>query len=125
MNEPPLIVSLLDDDPSVLKAVARLLRSAGWAASSFSDPSAFLDHAATQYPPVAVIDVYMPAMNGLEVQGHLQKLSPGTGVVFLTGQDDSSTRERALAAGAVAFLLKPADDDDLLTAIKTAATRRR
>jgi len=123
MNQQSVTVSLLDDDPSVLKAMNRLLRSAGWAVKAFEDPLAFLGHAAKQLFPVAVIDVCMPAMNGLEVQTHLRNLSPATRVIFLTSRDDATVREKALAAGAFAFLLKPADDEELLAAIHSAATR--
>jgi FixJ family two-component response regulator len=123
MSQQSVTVSLLDDDPSVLKAIGRLLRSAGWAVRTFEDPLAFLDHAAKQSLPVAVIDVCMPAMNGLAVQTHLRNLSPDTRVIFLTSRDDASVREKALAAGAFAFLHKPADDHELLTAIQAAAVR--
>jgi len=124
MHEPPFTVSLLDDDPSVLKAMTRLFRSVGWMVAAFEDPSAFLEHAASHPLPVAIIDMCMPVMNGLEVQTHLRKLSPGTEVIFLTSRDDSSTRERALTAGAFAFLLKPADDEELLSVIESAAMRK-
>jgi FixJ family two-component response regulator len=125
MEKPPFTVSLLDDDPSILKAMARLFRSVGWPVAAFEDPLAFLDHATAQHPPVAVIDMSMPVMTGHEVQALLQKFSPATEVIFLTSRDDSSTRERALAAGAFAFLLKPADEDELLSVVKSAAMRKR
>src|SRR5947209_1667316 len=104
MNQQPATVSLLDDDASVLKALTRLLRSAGCTVIAFEDPLAFLDHAATHPLPVAVLDVCMPLMDGLEVQTRLRNLSPATEVIFLTSRDDSSARQRALAAGAFAFL---------------------
>src|SRR4051812_47479861 len=125
MDQPAFSASLLDDDPSILKALSRLLRSAGWAVAAFEDPPAFLEHAASQQLPVAVIDVCMPQMNGLEVQTHLRKVSPATEVVFLTSLDDATTREKALAGGAFAFLLKPTDEDELLAVISSAAMRKR
>ncbi len=118
-------VSLLDDDPSVLKALTRLLLSVGRPVAAFEDPPAFLEHAASNKPPVAVIDISMPIMNGLEVQTRLRELSPGTEVIFLTSHDDSSTRESARKAGAFAFLPKPADDAELLAVIESAATPNR
>jgi FixJ family two-component response regulator len=69
---------------------------------------------------VAVIDVWMPLMNGLEVQSRLRELSPLTRVIIFTGKDDSDIRSRALNAGASAFLTKPLDDEELLTAVRFA-----
>ena len=114
------VICLLDDDPSVLKAVGRLLSSAGWQAQQFSDPEKFLDYAKIHRTPVAVIDVWMPLMNGLEVQSRLKELSPSTRVIIFTGKDDPLVRSTALNAGASAFLTKPFDDEELLTVIRLA-----
>jgi FixJ family two-component response regulator len=114
------VICLLDDDPSVLKAVGRLLSSAGWQAQQFSDPYKFLDYAKIHRAPVAVIDVWMPIMSGLEVQSRLTELSPSTRVIIFTGKDDPLVRSTALNAGASAFLTKPFDDEELLTAVRLA-----
>jgi len=114
------IICLLDDDPSVLKAVARLLSSAGWQVEQFSDPEKFLEYAKIHRAPVAVIDVWMPLLNGLEVQSRLRETSPSTRVIIFTGKDDPRVRSTALNAGASAFLTKPFDDEELLTAIRLA-----
>lgn len=114
------VVCLLDDDPSVLKAVGRLLNSAGWDVQKFSDPEEFLVYVKIHWPPVAVIDVWMPFMNGLEVQSRLRELSPSTRVIIFTGRDDARVRASALNAGASAFLMKPFDDEELLTAVRLA-----
>ena len=73
-------VWLLDDDPSVLKATGRLLASAGWEVERFIDPDAFLRHAEIHHPRVVVIDMWMPRMDGLEVQRRLVRfhLRPGS-----------------------------------------------
>ncbi len=104
--------------------MTRLLRSAGWMVAAFESPPTFLEHAATHCFPVAVIDICMPVMDGFEVQTQMRKLSPGTQIVFLTSRDDSSTRERALTSGAFAFLLKPANADELLSIIESAARKK-
>jgi len=120
---PPLntnVICLLDDDPSVLKAVGRLLSSAGWQAQRFSNPEEFLEYAKIHRSPVAVIDVWMPLMNGLEVQSRLKEVSPLTRVIIFTGKDDPLVRSTALNAGASAFLTKPFDDEELLTAVRLA-----
>ncbi len=114
------VICLLDDDPSVLKAVARLISSAGWQAQQFSDPDKFLDYAKIHRAPVAVIDVWMPIMSGLEVQSRLREVSPSTRVIIFTGKDDPLVRSTALNAGASAFLTKPFGDEELLTAVRLA-----
>jgi len=104
----------------VLKAVGRLLSSAGWCVKEFSDPEEFLLYAKIHRVPVAVIDVWMPLMNGLEVQSRLRELSPSTRVIIFTGKDDPRVRSTALNAGASAFLMKPFSDEELLTAVRLA-----
>jgi FixJ family two-component response regulator len=114
------VICLLDDDPSVLKAVVRSLSLAGWHVKGFSDPEKFLLHVKVHGAAVAVIDVWMPLMNGLEVQSRLRDVSPSTRVIIFTGKDDSDIRSKALNAGASAFLTKPLDDEELLTAVRCA-----
>src|SRR6266581_2658622 len=111
---------LLDDDLSMLKALGRLMSSAGLIAEKFSDPVAFLarlEHAACR---VAVLDVWMPQMNGLEVQACLRRDSPETRIIFMSGRDDPLVRQNALDAGAVAFLAKPFDDENLVRLVREA-----
>ena len=114
------IVCLLDDDPSVLKATGRLLRSAGWAVKTFVDPKSFLEEAQKLKPKAAVLDVLMPAMNGLEVQKKLKDISPSTRVVVLTSNDDAHVRTQAIEAGASAFFLKPVNGQEFLAGIQRA-----
>jgi two-component system OmpR family response regulator len=116
-------VCILDDDASIVKATSRLLSSAGWSVDAFTDPVEFLDHAKTCQPRVAVLDVLMPVMDGLEVQKRLQTISPATRVIILTSKDDTAVRTRALDAGAAAFFLKPVFEDDFLAGIESAYSR--
>lgn len=113
-------VCVLDDDPSVLKALSRLLSSAEWQVATFSDPNLFLRYAETHEPGAVLLDMSMPAMHGLEVQKRLIEISPATHVIVLTAQDDPVVRARALAAGAFAFFLKPQEDEELLEAVAVA-----
>ena len=115
---------LLDDVPSVLKSISRLLSSKGWEVETFTDPHLFLEHAQRQLPPVAVIDIWMPLMNGLEVQARLRSVSPSTKVIVLTSNDDPSVRSRAMAAGASAFFLKEVNDDALLASVASAVAKK-
>jgi len=111
---------LLDDDPSVLKGMARLFESADLPLETFSDPETFLAYARTHRPQVALVDVCMPQMSGLEVQSRLREISPSTRIIIFTGNDDPLVRSTALNAGASAFLTKPFDDEELLTSVRLA-----
>jgi two-component system response regulator HydG len=119
-NSNAFVVCLLDDDPSVLKGLGRLFASADLLAKTFSDPEEFLRYARTHRPVIALIDVQMPQMNGLEVQSQLREVSPSTRVIIFTGKDDPLVRSTALNAGASAFLTKPFDDEEILTAVRLA-----
>ena len=114
-------VYLLDDDSSILKSTGRLLDSAGWKVETFTDPIAFLEQAAVHFPDVAVIDILMPDMSGLEVQRRLQTISPSTRVIVLTSKDDPSVRNMAMNAGASAFFTKGVESGDFLAGVNAAA----
>ena len=121
LNKETVAVFLLDDDPSVLKATSRLLDSVGWKVNAFTNPITFLEHVATDCPDLAIIDILMPEMNGLEVQTRLRRISPSTRVIVLTAKDDPSVRRIAMNAGASAFFLKGVESDDFLAGVKAAA----
>jgi FixJ family two-component response regulator len=111
---------LLDDDVSMLKALGRLMNSAGFTVEKFNHPATFL--ARLEHAPcrVAVLDVWMPQMNGLEVQACLRQDSPETRIIFISGRDDPSVRQAALDAGAFAFFAKPFEDELLMKVIHEA-----
>ncbi len=113
-------VCVLDDDPSMLKALDRLLKSEGFKVEKFSRPADFLSNIGKALCRVAILDVWMPDMNGLEVQAILQKDSPETRIIFISGRDDPSVRQSALEAGAFGFLSKPFDDEALLQLVRKA-----
>lgn len=114
-------VYLLDDDSSILKSTGRLLDSAGWKIEAFTDPIAFLEQAAKDCPDVAVIDIFMPEMSGLEVQTRLRRISPSTRVIVLTAKDDPLVREVAMNKGASAFFIKGVESGEFLAGVKAAA----
>ena len=113
-------ICLLDDDLSMLKALDRLLTCEGFNVEKFSEPSVFLSTIGQAPCPVAILDVWMPDMNGLEVQEALRKDSPETRIIFISGRDDPSVRQTALEAGAFGFLSKPFDDEALLQLVRKA-----
>lgn len=114
------IICLLDDEPSVLKALGRLLASEGLQAEKFCEPARFLDYARSYPVRLTVIDIRMPGMTGLEVLAELRAISPGARVIMMTGENDSAHRTAALAGGASAFFLKPFDDEMFLQAVREA-----
>ena len=114
-------ICLLDDDPSMLKALDRLLKAEGYGVEKFSHPRALLATVGQAPCRVAILDVCMPDVNGLEVQATLRKHSPGTRIIFISGRDDPSARQAALAAGAFGFLSKPFDEEALLALVRKAA----
>ena len=113
-------VCLLDDDLSMLKALDRLLKSEGFNVERFSEPTAFLAAMKKTSCRVAILDVWMPDMNGLEVQEVLRQDSPDARIIFISGRDDPSVRQTALDAGAFGFLSKPFDDEALVQLVHKA-----
>jgi|GEM_PF-1129663 len=113
-------ICLLDDDLSMLKALDRLLTCEGFNVEKFSEPSVFLSTIGQAPCPVAILDIWMPDMNGLEVQEALRKDSPDTRIIFISGRDDPSVRQAALEAGAFGFLTKPFDDEILVQLVHKA-----
>ena len=111
---------VLDDDASMLKAMGRLLASAGFAVEKFSDPAEFLSQLEYARCRVAILDVWMPDMNGLEVQACLRRDSPETRIIFMTGREDPLIRQTALDAGAFGFLSKPFEDEALVQLVHRA-----
>src|SRR6266511_1049320 len=112
---------LLDDDVSMLKALGRLMNSAGFIVEKVNHPAAFLarlEHAACR---VAIMDVWMPDRNGLQVQACLRRYAPETRIILISGRDDPLVRRTALDAGALAFLAKPFDDEFMVQLVRKAA----
>ena len=114
------IVCLVDDDPSVLKSIGRLLASDGFSVRAFNKPKEFLAHVQEHAVPLVVLDILMEEMNGLDVQEQLRDISPRTRVIVVTGRDDPNARARATQLGVIAFLIKPFDGDQFLNAVRGA-----
>ena len=120
MNTSIPTVFIVDDDASVLKAVARLLRSAGFKTSTFSSAQQFLDEHNSDAPGCLLLDVAMPKINGLELQQLLATKNNELPIIFLTGHGDIPMSVRAIKQGAADFLTKPVNDSDLIQAIQQA-----
>jgi CheY-like chemotaxis protein len=115
------LIAIVDDDPSIGRAVERLLRSCGMRAETFQSGEGLLRAVeSSQRFICAVIDVQMPGMNGLEVQRRLSLERIALPLIFITAHDEEGTSERAIAAGAVGFLQKPFTDESLIRLIRRA-----
>lgn len=117
------LVSIVDDDASIRKSLARLFRSAGLAAEAFESARAYLDHAAPEGPSCLVLDVLMPELTGLDLQQALIERGRDEQVIFITGNGSIPMCATAMKAGAVDFLPKPFDDAELLAAVERALAR--
>jgi FixJ family two-component response regulator len=114
------VVCLVDDDASVRKSVARVLESSGFKVEAFSEPEAFLGHLAAHSVLVAVVDIWMDNMTGMELLAHLCARSPKTRVIFITGREDRGAEATVRQAGAFAFFIKPFDNKHFLAAVRDA-----
>ena len=120
MNYARPTVFVVDDDPAVLKSLSRLLRSARLDAATFSTPREFLERHDPSAPGCLVLDVAMPGLNGLELQEALTAMGSELPIIFLTGHGDIPMSVQAMKRGAVDFLTKPVNDEDLLKAVRAA-----
>ncbi len=118
-------VVVVDDDPSFLRAMGRLVRAAGFKVEMFGSPRKFLEALPELSPRVLVLDVHMPEMTGLELHERLVASGVHLPVVFVTAFDTPQTRERASKAGSAGLLLKPFDEAALLQAISSATGARK
>lgn len=120
MPENFLTICVVDDEPSVCKALRRLISSAGFNVNTYLSARAFLDDLPARTPDLLLLDVQLPDMTGLELQRHLVASGQTTPVVFITAYENDMSRIKAMEAGAVAFLQKPVDERELLGAIHEA-----
>ena len=117
-HEPTVVV--VDDDASVRRGLARLLRSAGYRAETFASAREFLARGAGDSPACLVLDVRMPGLSGLDLHEVLVREGHAVPVVFITGHGDVPLAGRAVKADAVDFLAKPVDGHALLGAVARA-----
>ena len=114
------VVYIVDDDESVLRALARLIRSAGYEVIPFSSADEFLKEIPADSPRCLVLDINMPGLTGMDLQDALVSVGNRLPIIFITGQADVPVTVKAMKRGALDFLLKPFQDEDLLAAIQQA-----
>jgi len=122
MSDKGALVYVVDDDVSAREGVAGLLRSAGLMAKTFAIGEEFLAAPRTKTPSCLVLDVDLPGLNGLDLQQKLAKSDTQVPIIFLTGHGNIPMSVRAVKAGAVNFLTKPVDDEELLNAVRQCVT---
>lgn len=117
-------VVVVDDDASVLKALARLLKSAGMQVATYASAEDYLQAYDPSEPGCLVLDLAMPSLGGLELQDELARRSPlSPPIIFLTGRATVTDSVRAFKHGATEFLTKPVDEEALLGAVRGACEK--
>ena len=114
------LISVIDDDESVLRTTTRLIESFGFRAAAFDSAENFLSAGQLNDTSCLIVDVQMPSMSGLQLQRQLAAADCRIPIIFITAYDDKETRRRAMQAGAIAFLGKPFSDEQLLQSIRLA-----
>lgn len=117
------VVWIVDDDESVLRGLARLLQSEGYEARGFADPAAFLAAHDPSMHGCAIVDLGLPGLDGLALQERLLAQDDSRPLIFLTGLGTIPSAVQAIRAGAVDFLSKPVEAEQLLAAVRTALDR--
>ena len=108
------VIAIVDDDPSVRRGLERLIRSVGWKAETFASAQEFLARPRTEAPSCLVLDLQLPGLSGLDLQKQMAEVGLETPIVFLTGHGSIPASVQAMKAGAIEFLTKPVDEQDLL-----------
>jgi FixJ family two-component response regulator len=124
MLEVTSIVFVVDDDVSVRESLELLIKTAGWRPETFASAQEFLSRPRSTVPCCLVLDVTLPGLSGLELQGQLAERTDMP-IIFITGHADVPMTVQAMKAGAVEFLTKPFQDTVLLDAIRGAIERSR
>lgn len=120
-----VIVAVVDDDASAREGLSSLIRSAGLRVETFASASEFLARPAGETPGCLVLDLQMPGLTGLELQKRMGEAGMLIPIVFLTGHGNIPASVQAIKGGAVEFLTKPFDEEELLRAIQEALERDR
>jgi len=118
-------VFIIDDDASVCKSLSRLLRSLGFEAETFASAELFLERKHYDGVGCIVLDVQMPGLSGMDLQKELNKADYHMPIIFITGHGDIPMSVQAMKKGAVNFLTKPFDDEQLLHAVREAVEQDR
>jgi FixJ family two-component response regulator len=122
-RESDAVIAVVDDDPSVREGLSSLIRSAGLQVEAFASAQEFLARPGAEEPNCLVLDLQLPGLSGLDLQKRMAEAGLEIPIVFLTGHGNIPASVQAMKAGAVEFLTKPFDEQDLLKAIQEAIER--
>ena len=125
LAESDVIIAIVDDDPWARDGLQALVRSAGWRAEAFASAREFLGRPGVEKPGCLVLDLQLPDLSGLDLQQRMAEIHVEIPIVFLTGHGDIPASVQAMKAGAISFLTKPVNEQELLTAIQEAIERDR
>ena len=125
MPEPVAIVAIVDDDLSFREGVSSLIRAAGWKVETFASAEEFLARPRADAPSCLLLDLQLPDSSGLDLQKRMAEGNLNIPIVFITGHGDIPASVQAMKAGAVEFLTKPFDKEQLFLAIAEAMERDR
>jgi len=125
VTEEKPIIFIIDDDSSVRKSLLRLLRSFGFEAEAFGSAEQFLELERYEGTGCIILDVRMPGLGGMALQGELNKADYSMPIIFITGHGDIPMSVEAMKKGATDFLPKPFDDEQLLDAVQKAVEKNR
>ena len=114
------LISIVDDDDALRSSLEDLIRSVGFRVQGFISAEAFLRSNQVQKTDCLILDMRMPGMTGLRLQRQLRSMSLDLPIIFITAYEDRDARAQAVEAGALAFLYKPFDEQELLNAINVA-----
>jgi FixJ family two-component response regulator len=119
------VVYVVDDDESVRRSLARLIRSVGLDVETFPSSKAFLEHKLSDCPSCLVLDLKMPGSSGLDLQSALAETQPAIPIIFITGHGNVPASVRAMKGGALDFLQKPFSSQSLIDSIQRGLGRSR
>ena len=125
LPEPEAIVAIVDDDLSFREGVSSLIRAAGWKVETFASAEEFLARPRAEAPSCLLLDLQLPDLSGLDLQKRMAEGNLDIPIVFITGHGDIPASVQAMKAGAVEFLTKPFDKEQLFLAIAEAMERDR
>ena len=125
MDDTSPMIYIVDDDPSVLKSLTRLISTEGYNVTSFARAGDFLEHTKPHSPSCLVLDLNLPDQGGLDVQEEMRRRNLTLPIIFITGYGSIPESVRAMKKGATDFLTKPLEGDALIEAIRQALEKQK
>ena len=124
MAKAPIRVAIVDDEPAVRTALARLLCASSFETKTYGSAREFINSMRGRIPECLVLDVHMPGFTGLDLQRYLNRMNTKIPTIVITAFDDAGIRERSTTSGAKAFLTKPLHGQTLIDAILSATKKK-